>query len=222
MAMTKDELRRQLTAIEPTEETYAGLGVEDVDHLVELIRDDEDWIAARAVHALARISSDRANELIVGVTADPRREVWAAAAVAARLMPPAASDHVVQRLIDDGDAAVRKFAVQSVTSRSGSGVLARLDEVARNDADPRVRDLARRAISDAQNSARQAHGRMLAEMTSAASRATLCARTSESALTPEIIVEGETGCAHGRAGGGSSGGRAGGGEAAATDVYGGV
>ena len=149
--MTRDELRRQLTAIEPTEETYASLGPEDVDLLMELIRDDEDWIAARAVHALARISSDRANELIVGVTGDPRREVRAAAAVAARRMPPAVSDEVVQRLIDDSDAAVRKFAVQSVTSRSGDDVLARVDEVARNDADPRVRDLARQAISDAQS-----------------------------------------------------------------------
>ncbi len=151
MAMTRDQLRRQLTAIEPTEETYAGLGAEDVDVLLELIRDDEDWIAARAVHALARIRSDRANELIVGVTADPRREVRAAAAAAAKLMAPAASDQVLQRLIDDDDAAVRKFAVQSVTSRSGDGVLARLDEVARNDADRRVRDLARRAVSDVQN-----------------------------------------------------------------------
>ena len=151
MAMTRDQLRRQLTAIEPTEETYAGLSAEDVDVLLELIRDDEDWIAARAVHALARIRSDRANELIVGVTADPRREVRAAAAAAAKLMAPAASDQVLQRLIDDDDAAVRKFAVQSVTSRSGDGVLARLDEVARNDADRRVRDLARRAVSDVQN-----------------------------------------------------------------------
>ena len=151
MPMTRDELRRQLTAIEPTEDTYAGLGPDDVDHLVQLIQDDEDWIAARAVHALARIRSDRANETIVDATDDPRREVRAAAAVAARLMPPAASDEVLRRLIDDGDAAVRKFAVQSVTSGTGDDVLARLDEVARDDADPRVRDVARRAISDAQN-----------------------------------------------------------------------
>lgn len=149
--MTRDELRSQLTAIEPTEETYAGIGPQDIDLLMDLVRDDEDWIAARAVHALARISSDRANELMLEVTGDARREVRAAAAIAARRMSPTASDIVVRRLIDDGDAAVRKFAVQSVTSRSSDVVRARLDEVARTDADLRVRDVARRAIADAGN-----------------------------------------------------------------------
>lgn len=148
--MTTEELRRQLTAIEPTEETYEGLGPEDADLLAELIQRDEDWIAARAVHALARINSQRANELIVGACDDPRREVRAAAAVAASLMPPAASDEVLQRLVDDNDAAVRKFAVQAVSVGTGHDVLERVRDLARNDSDPRVRDLARLAVSDTQ------------------------------------------------------------------------
>ncbi len=85
------------------------------------------------------------------MSADPRREVRAAAAVAARRMPPTASDEVLQRLIEDDDASVRKFAVQSVTSRTGDSVRARVSEVARNDSVPRVRELAGRAISDAQS-----------------------------------------------------------------------
>jgi len=147
--MTTEQLRRQLTAIEPSEETYQGIGPEDTDPLAELIRQDEDWIAARAVHALARIDSERANEVIVGVCDDPRREVRAAVAVAARRMRPASSDRVLQRLVDDEDAAVRKFAVQAVTSRTSEDVVGRVRDVARNDADPRVRDVAARAVEDA-------------------------------------------------------------------------
>ena len=150
--MTRDQLRRQLTAIEPTEDTYAGLSAADVDVLVELVKQDEDWIAARAIHALARIGSERAFEAIIAVCEDPRREIRAAAAGAARLLPPAASDAVVERLVGDGDAAVRKLAVQSVTPRTGDQLLALVGDLARNDADPRVRDRAQQAISDARTS----------------------------------------------------------------------
>lgn len=150
MAKTLEEIREQLSAIEPSEETYDDLGPDDVDALKELASDDQDWLAARAVHALARVGSGPATDAVVAAASDSRREVRAAAAMVARLMPAESADAVVARLVDDSDPSVRKFAVQSVTSGSGDAVLARVTEVAHNDDDPRIRRLAQGAVDSAQ------------------------------------------------------------------------
>ena len=49
MPMTLDQLKNQLSAIQPDESTYAGIGASEVPLLEQLLRDDEDWLAARAV-----------------------------------------------------------------------------------------------------------------------------------------------------------------------------
>lgn len=150
MAMNLEEIREQLSAIEPSDETYANLGPDEVDALKELASDEQDWLAARAVHALARVGSAPADDAVVAACGDPRREVRAAAASAASLMPTESADAVVAQLVDDGDPSVRKLAVQSLSRDSGAALLARVTAVAANDADPRVRQVAQGAVDSAQ------------------------------------------------------------------------
>jgi|SRR5918995_7214401 HEAT repeat protein len=140
--MTMAELRRQLSDIEPDESTYANIGPDDVPNLEALLHDEEAWMAARAVFALARIDTPEARTALIQAGASPREEVRVATASAAQLLPPVSSDIVLERLLDDPDVGVRKFAIQSVSERNSAPVRARLHEMATAESDPALRALA--------------------------------------------------------------------------------
>ena len=142
MTMTMSELRAQLSSIEPTEETYAGIGPEEIGLLRELLDDEEAWMAARAVHALSRIDDPAAREALAEAAAKPRMEVRVAVASAARDLPPETSDEVLPALLADDHAAVRKFAVGAVSARNSAAVREQVSALASNEPDDRVRDLA--------------------------------------------------------------------------------
>ena len=142
MTMTMSELRAQLSSIEPTEETYAGIGPDEVGLLRELLDDEEAWMAARAVHALSRIDDPAAREALVEAAAKPRMEVRVAVASAARDLPPETSDEVLPALLDDDHTAVRKFAVGAVSARNSAAVREQVSALASNEPDDRVRGLA--------------------------------------------------------------------------------
>jgi HEAT repeat protein len=142
MSMTMSELRAQLSSIEPTEATYAGIGPEEVDLLRVLLDDDEAWMAARAVHALARIDDPAAREALAEAAGKPRMEVRVAVASAARDLPPDTSDEVLPALLADDHVAVRKFAVGAVTERNSAAVRDQVASLADSEPDDRVRGLA--------------------------------------------------------------------------------
>ena len=142
MTMTMSELRAQLSSIEPTEETYAGIGPEEIGLLRELLDDGEAWMAARAVHALSRIDDPAAREALADAAAKPRMEVRVAVASAARDLPPETSDEVLPALLADDHAAVRKFAVGAVSARNSAAVREQVSALASTEPDDRVRELA--------------------------------------------------------------------------------
>ena len=142
MSMTMSELRAQLSSIEPTEATYAGIGPEEVGLLRELLDDDEAWMAARAVHALSRIDDPAARAALAEAAGKPRMEVRVAVASAARDLPPETSDEVLPALLADDHAAVRKFAVGAVTERNSAAVRDQVAALASSEPDDRVRGLA--------------------------------------------------------------------------------
>jgi hypothetical protein len=142
MAMTSEELRTQLSDIEPTEQTYDGIGPAEVGLLRELVGDEEPWLAARAVHALGRVDSDDARQALIEATQDARPEVRVAVAATARSVPPDVSDALLSRLLDDPDVGVRKFAVTSSSERNGLEVRARIKELRQVEPNERVRALA--------------------------------------------------------------------------------
>jgi HEAT repeat protein len=143
MPMTLLELKQQLGAIEPDESTYAALSPEDVLLLETLLDDEEDWLAARAVHALARIDSSRARSALVKASGNARPEIRIAVASIASYLPPRASNGLLGQLLDDPDAGVRKFAIRSVSERNSAPVRSRLRELAAAENDPILRASAR-------------------------------------------------------------------------------
>jgi hypothetical protein len=142
MPKTPSELRRQLSDIEPTERTYAGLDASDVPALRALLDDEEAWLAARAVHALARIEADEARRAVRAAAQSPRPEVRVAVASSADRLPTPVADDVLAVLLEDGQAGVRKFAVRSVTPRNSDALKDRVAQIAASDAVAGLRRIA--------------------------------------------------------------------------------
>ena len=143
--MAADALRSKLSVIEPTEEIYVGLGPADVPVLRELIADQEAWMAARAVFALSRIEDDAAVAALAEAAADRRSEVRVAVAAAVAQRPIALPDAAIERLIEDDDAGVRKFAAFAVKRENGEKSRTLLRRLASDDAVPAVRENAAEA-----------------------------------------------------------------------------
>jgi HEAT repeat protein len=142
MPKSISELREQLGAIEPDEHTYEDIGPAEVNLLIGLLDDEEEWLAARAVHALSRIDTDDARQAIVSAAGSPRMEVRVAAAGSAAELPAQVSDEILSELIDDPLPAVRKFAIKSTSDRNSEAIRRRIVEIAAADADRRLRRVA--------------------------------------------------------------------------------
>lgn len=142
MAKSVSQLRRQLGDIEPDENTFRALDASDVEALRALLDDDEGWLAARAVHALARIDAPAARDAIVTAVRSPRLEVRAAVASSARTLPSEVSDTVLATLLDDSAPGVRKFAVRSVGAGNSDAVKSRVSHIASSDAQAALRRVA--------------------------------------------------------------------------------
>src|SRR5262245_49041350 len=142
MTMTMDELRAQLSSIEPDESTYAGIGAEEVGMLRELLDDDEAWLAARAVHALSRIDDPGARDALAEAAGKPRMEVRVAVATSSSNMPAETSDQVLAGLLADDHSAVRKWAINAVSERNSAAVREQVTALAANEPDDRLRSLA--------------------------------------------------------------------------------
>jgi HEAT repeat protein len=142
MAMTLEQLRRQLSTIEWDESTYAGIGPAELPLLQELLKDPEPLRAARAIAAISRIADPRALTLLQRATYDPRQEVRVALAASVRRLTPASANALLLPLLDDGDHGVRKFAIKAVSDAHDPAVLTKLREVQARDPVPAIRDQA--------------------------------------------------------------------------------
>lgn len=148
MAMSMQEIRSRLSSIEGDAQMYVDLGPDEVPLLVELLDDEEAWMASRAVYALTRIATPEALAAVEEALDSGRDEVRVAVAVSANVLPSEAADRVLTKLLTDREVGVRKFAVESVTPDNEERVrrlVAEMtnsdDEVLRARAQSRARDL---------------------------------------------------------------------------------
>jgi hypothetical protein len=139
---TYDDIVRILSTIEPTEDMYAAIALEDLPHLQRLSHDTEPWRAARAVFAASRLRGLAANNLVLGAARDARPELRVAAAASASLLPQNVADQLLEPLLDDHDVGVRKFSVQSVTASSSDKLKQKLRTLATSDVNHPLRAVA--------------------------------------------------------------------------------
>jgi HEAT repeat protein len=138
--MTLEELRTQLSAAEPDDSTYYGIGPAELPLLEQLMQDPEPWLAARAVVAASRIPDPRALALLQRATRDPRDEVRVALAASVTRVATSDANPLLLSLLDDADLGVRKFAIKSVSDAHDAAVLRKLRELQDRDPVPAIRD----------------------------------------------------------------------------------
>jgi len=142
MPRTLEQLRNQLSMIEPNDGMYTGIGPAEVPLLEQLLQDTEAWMASRAVFALSRVSDAKAATILSRAAADPRQEVRVALAASLRNLQPQDANGILLRLLTDAELGVRKFAVQAVSKTHDAAVHAKLKEIETRDPAPPIRAVA--------------------------------------------------------------------------------
>jgi HEAT repeat protein len=143
MPMTLEQLRNQLSAIEPDESIHSGIGPSEIPLLEQLLQDGEAWMASRAVFALGRVPDTRAVHILSRAVADPRPEVRVAVAACSSYLKPSDANNILLKLLDDTDLGVRKFAVKAVSETHDAAVHAKLRDIETQDPAPPIRNVAR-------------------------------------------------------------------------------
>jgi HEAT repeat protein len=148
MPLTLDQLKDQLSVIEPDESMYMGIGVPEIPFLEQLLDDAEGWMASRAVFALSRIPDAKAVALLSEAIADPRPEVRVAIAASVRNLKPEDANNILLRLFADSELGVRKFAVKSVSNAHNTTVREKLRNIQTQDSVPQIRELAQSKLEE--------------------------------------------------------------------------
>lgn len=151
MPITLDQLRRQLSAIEPNEGTYAGVGSTEIPLLQQLAKDPEPWMSARAICALSRIDDSNAVEVIREAMHDVRPEVRVAIAASATNLAAKDSNAILSEILEDKDVGVRKFGIQSISHENDPSIHAKLQLMETQDPVSLIQDHARMKRRELEN-----------------------------------------------------------------------
>lgn len=140
MAKTLEQVRRQLSAVEPNDSTYHEIGPSEVPLLDQLLQASEPWLAARAVVAASRIADSQALKLLERAARDPREEVRVALAASLARLPARDADSLLLLLLADANLGVRKFAIKSVSPAHAPSVLDKLRDLQAGDPVAAIRE----------------------------------------------------------------------------------
>jgi HEAT repeat protein len=148
MTLSLQELQDRLSAIEPSEEMYAGLGEDDFPALELMLQFEEPWLAARAVYAIGRIGGDRMAQALDSAAEDRRPEVRVAVAATAGRVPPDRTEVLLSQLMADSDPAVRRVALHAVPRQGDPRMREQVGKLAESDPLPLIRDEAREILGN--------------------------------------------------------------------------
>lgn len=156
MATSMDELLRILESDEPDYDAAAAIGPDALGYLAELARHADPLLASKATYLASLIPSAGARAVLEEAARREEPEVRVAAASALRNLGTSGESladadpavDLLDRLLHDSDAGVRKFAVRSAATLHASGVRASVAAAADADPAPFVRAAAREALPE--------------------------------------------------------------------------
>ena len=143
MPITLEQLKNQLSAIEPDDSTYLGIGPSEIPFLEHLLQDEEAWMASRSVFALSRVSDDQVLPILSQAVADPRPEIRIALAASVSNLKPEDANNILLQLLSDSDLGVRKFAIKSVSGSHDIAVHEKLKDIQIQDPALPIREIAK-------------------------------------------------------------------------------
>ena len=145
MPVTMQQVRAQLDRDEPDYPAAARLGPEALPHLRQLAQGADPMLASKAVYLASLIGTDQSVTIVNEAAAKPDPIVRAAAAGAVRNLDRA-PNQLLNSLLNDQDAGVRKVALRSIEASEPSSlppdVATNVRDMSVNDPNPHLRQLA--------------------------------------------------------------------------------
>lgn len=148
MAHTKDELIKMINLDEPDyPEIVARLSKDDIPLLNELATDPNPAIATKAISCLGFMNDERA---MIGVekaakSSNPVLRVAASHALRNMSSMPAA-ERVLDKLLDDDDIGVKKFALKTVEASKFSGLKEKVRQMHSKESNEHIKNLSKQVM----------------------------------------------------------------------------
>jgi HEAT repeat protein len=132
-------------ALDPEEPDYAEaqkLGPEAAPHLKELVQGPDLGLASKAAYLASLIESEGSLEVltIAATSAEPVLRVAAASAI--RNLPERDAERVMDLVMEDKDAGVRKVTLRSAAQLRSPRLAAKIRKLAEHDPESSIRALA--------------------------------------------------------------------------------
>jgi HEAT repeat protein len=146
MALTLEETRNALRAIEPNYDELVKLGTEAIPFLDTLVRDPNSFVASKAAYLASLIQDPRSAAILekAAHSRDPQIRMAAAAGVG-NLRGPVPEDLLLS-LLGDPDLGVRKVVLKSLPTPATARLRERVVALTTADPNPDLRSLAREVL----------------------------------------------------------------------------
>ena len=145
MPVTMEQVRAQLDRDEPDYEDAARLGPDAVPHLMQLVQGDDPMLASKAAYLASLIQSDQSVDVLELAARSSQDEVRVAAAAGVRNLSRV-PEPLMNLLLGDLDVGVRKVTLRSIEAKPTPGMKPKVEEVAKDDPDPLVRQIASQIV----------------------------------------------------------------------------
>jgi len=142
MPVTMEDVRAALDPEEPDYAEAQKLGPEAVPHLKELVQGPDLGLASKAAYLASLIESEGSLEVltIAATSAEPVLRVAAASAI--RNLPERDAERVMDLVMEDKDAGVRKVTLRSAAQLRSPRLAAKIRKLAEHDPESSIRALA--------------------------------------------------------------------------------
>jgi hypothetical protein len=135
MAVSIKTVRAALDPEEPDYEAAAALGADALPHLEALVTSGDPMLASKATYLASLIRGAKSAEIVDLAARSDDSVVRVAAAAAASNLSSSAASPILENLVGDSDAGVRKVARASVPDKPAAGLARKLEELA-DEAEP--------------------------------------------------------------------------------------
>lgn len=146
MPVTFEQVVSHLDRDEPNYAQAARLGPEALPHLMRLVEENDPGRASKATYLAGVINAEQSLAVVEKAARSPHSVVRVAAASALGLLrePPIS---LFIHLLNDDYIGARKYALKSLKVHSPVGVRAKVQDIANNDPDLGLRQLANQIIN---------------------------------------------------------------------------
>jgi HEAT repeat protein len=146
MAVTMDQVRRQVSQDEPDYDQAAQLGAEALPHLMQIVAEGDPALASKATYLAAFIGAPGAADVITAAAQSPDAVIRIAAAGALTHVGEIPSS-LVRNLLSDTEPGVRIWTLRALEVHRPTGFATQVQDISAVDADENVRQLAGRILT---------------------------------------------------------------------------